>query len=684
MVGLQSDIPSTIASRAASSFRNLNPAVFSARATAPLTFSRTLWPSTTTSPVRLITRAFSTGAGDVVEKIQEKPSICTADELHYVSVSNSDWRLALWRYAPSPQAPPRNHPLLLLSGVGTNAIGFDLSPGLVNSLECRLAILSYNLEMLFALTIFWVLNSKQIKQSANAISQQIKAAASATNGSFSKGQQSNISTGAELSMLGLNSKEFEQSTNVLSDQMEAAAKSAQQSNIVPGALEESKISAVKEDTMRIATVWDESKLVTKLTETFMLLSERLSGFLSEGQLKIMSAKLFDQISKLIEDSQLSERFNEVRGNLLRLLETRQNSGITSQIRDLSQRLVNIIEEGQRSVSPQLFDLQERFSSTIEDFQKQLDLIVKYDWDFDHYLEEDVPAAMEYIMAQTKPKDGKLLAIGHSMGGILLYARLSKYGSISAISVGMHIIVEMFMRGFEGRDPSLAAIVTLASSLDYTSSNSSLKMLLPLADPAQALNVPVVPLGALLAAAYPLSSGPPYVLSWLNYLISAEDMMHPKLLKKLVLNNFCTIPAKLLLQLTTAFREGGLCDRSGRFFYKDHLHKTNVPVLALAGDQDLICPPEAVYETAKLIPEHLVTYRVFGAPEGPHYAHYDLVGGRLAVEQVYPSIIEFLSKRSFSFSLSLLLDGNMNPAQTFSSLRRRWKFPCIFLSSVTAR
>lgn len=574
--------------------------------------------------MRLITRAFSTGAGDVVEKIQEKPSICTADELHYVSVSNSDWRLALWRYSPSPQAPPRNHPLLLLSGVGTNAIGFDLSPG--SSFARYMAGQGFDtwiLEFRGAGLSMQGLNSKQIKQSANAISQQIKAAASATNGSFSAGQQSNISTGAELSMLGLNSKEFEQSTNVLSDQMEAAAKSTQQSNIVPGALEESKISAVKEDTMRIATVWDESKLVMKLTETFMLLSERLSGFLSEGQLKIMSAKLFDQISKLIEDSQLSERFNEVRGNLSRLLETRQNSGITSQIRDLSQRLVNIIEEGQRSVSPQLFDLQERFSSTIEDFQKQLDLIVKYDWDFDQYLEEDVPAAMEYIMAQTKPKDGKLLAIGHSMGGILLYARLSKYG-------------------FEGRDPRLAAIVTLASSLDYTSSNSSLKMLLPLADPAQALNVPVVPLGALLAAAYPLSSGPPYVLSWLNYLISAEDMMHPKLLKKLVLNNFCTIPAKLLLQLTTAFREGGLCDRSGRFFYKDHLHKTNVPVLALAGDQDLICPPEAVYETAKLIPEHLVTYRVFGAPEGPHYAHYDLVGGRLAVEQVYPSIIEFLS------------------------------------------
>lgn len=55
----------------------------------------------------------------------------------------------------------------------------------------------------------------------------------------------------------------------------------------------------------------------------------------------------------------------------------------------------------------------------------------------------------------------------------------------------------------------------------------------------------------------------------------------------------TVPFKLLLQLTTVFRNG-LRDRSGTFCYKDHLHKSNVPILAVAGDQDLICPPEAVY------------------------------------------------------------------------------------------
>lgn len=31
----------------------------------------------------------------------EKPEMCTADELHYVPVPGTDWRLALWRYLPS-------------------------------------------------------------------------------------------------------------------------------------------------------------------------------------------------------------------------------------------------------------------------------------------------------------------------------------------------------------------------------------------------------------------------------------------------------------------------------------------------------------------------------------------------------------------------------------------------------
>lgn len=130
-----------------------------------------------------------------------------------------------------------------------------------------------------------------------------------------------------------------------------------------------------------------------------------------------------------------------------------------------------------------------------------------------------------------------------------------------------------MSGFNGKDSEFASVVTLASSLDYTPSRSSLKWLLPLAsdknssyrdqnllfhagylsredniitmenvfclqvETVQVLNVPVIPVGPLIATAYPLLRNPVYALSWLNAQISAQDMMDQKLFEKLVLNNF---------------------------------------------------------------------------------------------------------------------------------------------------
>ncbi|XP_049360732.1 uncharacterized protein LOC125825429 isoform X2 [Solanum verrucosum] len=412
------------------------------------------------------------------EKVSNKPSICTADELHYVSLSTCDWRLALWRYLPPPQAPRRNHPLLLLSGIGTNAIGYDLSP--------QSSFARYMCNQGFDT---WILEVR----------------------------------GTGLSVREPDPKNIEKSAHTASNEMENAndrgLSAAQQSTKVQGASEKDHAALVHEEPTVVSTIWNESRLVTKLTETFIRLSERVSGFVSGHWSKIVFPKLVRRILKRLEDSFPYKRVNRIRKKLLSLLEMKENSAvIDSQVGALSKKLVNIFEEGHRSVSSPLFDLQQWLTTTVGDFQEQLDLILKYDWDFDTYLEEDVPAAMEYIKAQTRPKDGKLLAIGHSMGGILLYARLSRCG-------------------LEGRKPGLAAIVTLASSLDYTSSKSALKLLVPLADPAQVLNVPVIPLGTLVAAAYPLTSRAPYALAWLNEMISATDMMHPDQMKKLVGSSF---------------------------------------------------------------------------------------------------------------------------------------------------
>jgi len=65
----------------------------------------------------------------------------------------------------------------------------------------------------------------------------------------------------------------------------------------------------------------------------------------------------------------------------------------------------------------------------------------------------------------------------------------------------------------------------------------------------------------------------------------------------------TIPVKLLLQLATVFKPGGLQNRKGTISYMNRLKNCKVPVLAIAGDGDLICPPVAV--TGKYLHSNLV-------------------------------------------------------------------------------
>lgn len=74
-------------------------------------------------------------------------------------------------------------------------------------------------------------------------------------------------------------------------------------------------------------------------------------------------------------------------------ETEKRYAFASQITGLIEKLVNIIEEAERSSPVRAFDMQNSISTALKDMQKQLDLIAKYDWDFDNYLEEDVPAAV---------------------------------------------------------------------------------------------------------------------------------------------------------------------------------------------------------------------------------------------------------------------------------------------------
>ncbi|CAK9194294.1 unnamed protein product [Sphagnum troendelagicum] len=516
-----------------------------------------------------------------------KPEECTADELHYVAVPGTPWRLSLWRYLPSAKGPKRNHPVLMLSGIGTNAIGFDLDPSV--SLARYLSGAGFDT---------WILEVRGAGLSKREVKKEDKPMGAQETTEIMTEVQKSADTQGITSVKKVNDE------SVLGQETKAMEK--------------------VDDSLQ-----DEETMATRLTNSVLQLSQKLSGLVSEGQSQLLSAKFIEKISSLLEDGVLTGRLGELRERLTSVVEGRyNNSTLSTQIADLTKRVTLLLEEGQRSVSPRVSNLQETLNATIGEFQEILDLIAEYDWDFDNYLTEDVPAAMDYVLSHSASRDGKVLGVGHSMGGILLYAMLATHGSLHAVAA---------------KQAALAGAVTVASSLDYGVSNTSLKHLLPLADPAVLFNVPVIPLGALMTALHPLVSRPPYALSYLGYQVSARQMMDPALFKKLVLNNFCTVPVKLLLQLATVFQPGGLRDRSGTVIYKDGLKSCKVPVLAIAGDLDLICPPAAVLDTMKAFPGATVTYKLFGGKHERHYGHYDLLCARTAKREVFPIVEDFLEK-----------------------------------------
>lgn len=204
--------------------------------------------------------------------------------------------------------------------------------------------------------------------------------------------------GAGLSMRGSELAEAKTKSDITPDRSLGESSTAKASVAVPDGnmpTSESQISEVPvitDKNMVGASISEEPQLVKNLSNALARLGETFSGYVKDSRLKNIADSFFDRVSELAPDASLAS-LEEVSEKILSLLELPQTSVISDQISNLSQRLVKILGEGQQSVSPKLFGWQEHLSTTIEDLQKQLELIISYDWDFDHYLEEDVPAAV---------------------------------------------------------------------------------------------------------------------------------------------------------------------------------------------------------------------------------------------------------------------------------------------------
>lgn len=99
--------------------------------------------------------------------------------------------------------------------------------------------------------------------------------------------------------------------------------------------------------------------------------------LDEPPLLAELSSFFDRISKLMEEAILNQSFHEITEKISVLSDMVESSAIISPMREESLRLLKNVQEQ--------LDSWERFVG--------MHLSSEYNWDFDHYLEEDIPAAV---------------------------------------------------------------------------------------------------------------------------------------------------------------------------------------------------------------------------------------------------------------------------------------------------
>jgi polyhydroxyalkanoate synthase subunit PhaC len=239
---------------------------------------------------------------------------------------------------------------------------------------------------------------------------------------------------------------------------------------------------------------------------------------------------------------------------------------------------------------------------------------RWGWSFDDYLRRDMPAAIDRVRALT----GAPLVhwVGHSMGGILLYAYLASTGG-----------------------SGLASGTAIGSSLDYSASASGFHRTLRLR--ALGRYLPAIPLGRVIRLGAPLMGR--YGTSLERFNLWPENV-EGHFIRALHTSGFHTVSTPVLLQLATAFEAGGMRSWDGTRRYLDDLRaaRLTTPVLVMGADRDEQCPPSAIELTYDALggPKRLA---LFGLAHGhlSHYGHFDLIIGRHAAREVWPSLEEWL-------------------------------------------
>lgn len=237
-----------------------------------------------------------------------------------------------------------------------------------------------------------------------------------------------------------------------------------------------------------------------------------------------------------------------------------------------------------------------------------------DYAFDVHVEADVPAIIAYVQAATGAK--AVDWVGHSMGGLVLYAHLAGGGQGIGRAVTLGSPVHF---AWSGRMESLAHRAgSMASAVRW-------------------------PLRALSHSTMPLHGewdGPAERLLMSRALTPAETW------RRFIAVGVDDPPPALIAQFVGWIQRGRFDALSGQTDYLEGLGAVSVPTLVVAGKIDAIAPPWSVRPAFEKLGAEEKRWLLLGEANGMSgdYNHMDMLLSPHAKTDLFPRIVAWLAVR----------------------------------------
>jgi pimeloyl-ACP methyl ester carboxylesterase len=237
--------------------------------------------------------------------------------------------------------------------------------------------------------------------------------------------------------------------------------------------------------------------------------------------------------------------------------------------------------------------------------------------FDHYARHDVPRAIEFVLRSADARE--LDWVGFSIGGMLGYAHLGALGG-----------------------GGVRRLVTIGSPVHFEDHPASRGVaVLPMLF-APALWLTRTPFRALSLLAAPLMwTGLPRSLS---QGLRAEHYTSESL-RRVMANALADVPTGVSRQFVRWLQHGTFDSEDRAVDYRGGLAKITVPTLIVVGSHDRLATPYAAVDAQQRLGAALVEVQIVGTQTGAtrDYDHLDLILGRSAIDEVFPSVARWIER-----------------------------------------